>query len=90
MKDTKKKWEDELRAQVTENEREIQRIIRPTKQKEFQKVEEDLLTVEVMITQCLILKQCNCVNSYTFSYLKVRGIMNTLDHFYKMSTWILY
>jgi|LakMenEpi03Aug12_release.lakeMendotaPanAssembly.Ray.scaffolds.fasta_scaffold675975_1 hypothetical protein len=56
MKDTKKKWEDELRAQVTENEREIQRIIRPTKQKEFQKVEEDLLTVEVMITQCLILK----------------------------------
>jgi hypothetical protein len=89
MKDTKKKWEDELRAQVTENEREIQRI-RPTKQKEFQKVEEDLLTVEVMITLCLILKLCNCINSCTFSYLKVRRIMNALDRFYKMSTWILY
>ncbi|XP_046450111.1 kinesin-like protein KIF28P isoform X5 [Daphnia pulex] len=39
LKDTKKKWEDELRAQVTENEREIQRIRSP-KPKELPKADE--------------------------------------------------
>jgi hypothetical protein len=52
MKDTKKKWEDELRAQVTENEREIQRIRSP-KQNELPKVDE--VMTEMVLILCLSL-----------------------------------
>ena len=55
MKDTKKKWEDELRAQVTENEREIQRIRSP-KQNELPKVDEVMTEMVLILCLSLFLK----------------------------------